>query len=433
MILAATVEAATGPISRHRLRRLAEERGLSSRTVQGLLDPRRSLASSLVIVQAIAIATATSLLTTLFLRELGVVEHGLAIFVVAVAYVLIGRALPQAIGTRQPERAAALLVPIADLLSFVVRPLTLAVDTLVTLIGRILPGPVGDPPLATEEEFLTVVLDETDDGVIEPEERQMIDGVLHLEDTSARDIMVPRVDIVAVERSVPLADIVAAITGAGHSRIPVYRDSIDQIIGVLYAKDLLPYVVGGTETVPLADLVRPAHIVPESKRLDELLGELRRAKVHIAIVVDEYGGTAGLLTIEDILEEIVGEIHDEYDRDDPLFELIGDGELLADGRLLIEDVEQALGTELSDDDYDTVGGFVHKHLGRMPREGDHFAAQGIRVRVLAVDGHRVRRLHLTKTVSSADPVSEPDNVAHLRRSEGERGVRATPPDGEPPT
>ena len=420
MALAAIVETVSGLVSRHRLRQIADDRTRHRRTVQGLLDPKRSLASSLLVVQAIAIATAASLLTTAVARELDAAEHILAVVVVSAVYLLLGRAVPRAVATHRPERAAALLIPVAGLLSFLVSPLTRTVDAVAGVVARLLPGEPEEAPIGTEEELLTIVLDETDDGVIEPEERRMIDGILQLEETTARDIMVPRVDMVAVERSASPLAIVDAITRAGHSRIPVYHDTIDQVVGILYAKDLLPFVIGSTEKLPLASLVRPAHIVPESKRLDDLLKEMRRNQIHIAIVVDEYGGTAGLLTIEDILEEIVGEIQDEYDREEALFELVGETELIADGRLLIEDVEAALKVELSDDDFETVGGFVHKHLGRMPEQGDRFEAEGVQVEVLAVEGRRVRRLRLTKPAApvpenGAEPNGDrPDPVSRVQ-------------------
>jgi CBS domain containing-hemolysin-like protein len=180
--------------------------------------------------------------------------------------------------------------------------------------------------------------------------------------------------------------------------LPVYRESIDQIVGVLYAKDLLPFVIGSTRTLPLKKLLRPVYVVPESKRIDDLLAELRRNRVHIAIVADEYGGTAGLVTIEDIIEEIVGEIHDEYDEETVLLERISDREIIADGRLPIDEVEEALGLALTGDDdaYGTAAGFVHWHLDRLPHPGDRFDAQGLRAEVLDMEGHRLRRLRLTR-------------------------------------
>lgn len=226
----------------------------------------------------------------------------------------------------------------------------------------------------------------------------MIDAVLELEDTPVRDVMVPRVDMVAVEVSQSAAEVLAVITSAGHSRVPVYRDTIDNIIGILYAKDLLPFVIGTTETLPLARLVRPAWIVPESKRIDDLLAELRRNRIHIAIVADEYGGTAGLVTIEDIIETIVGDIQDEYDRETPMLQRIADGEIVAEGGIPLTEIEDALGVDLADEngEVSTAAGWVHVHLGRLPQPGDVFEADGLRCEILGVEGHRLRRLRLTR-------------------------------------
>jgi CBS domain containing-hemolysin-like protein len=244
--------------------------------------------------------------------------------------------------------------------------------------------------------------------------------------------MVPRLDIVAVDRSVNPRELVDTIVNAGHSRIPVYQESADRILGVLYAKDLLPFVVGNTNRIPLLDLIRPAFVVPESKRLNVLFAELRRTKIHIAIVADEYGGTAGLVTIEDILEEIVGEIQDEYDTEDWLFELQSENLLLADGRLPIEDVEAALHIRFEeDDDFGTLGGFVHKHLGRLPIQGDAFKAEGVRVEILAVERHRVRKLRLTKlTVEDRPGDRTSDRRERSRRGEDQETTIETAEPGQ---
>ncbi|MDP9364192.1 MAG: hemolysin family protein [Chloroflexota bacterium] len=408
MALAASVEATATLVSRHRLRQIAEERG--QRSVQGLLDPRRSLVAALVLVEAVAIATAASLLTTVAGRELGTAEHVVAVAAVALVFLLLGQALPRALAATNPERAAVALVGLARVLAFVVRPLTIVVDALARGLARVLPGPSEPPPpVGTEEELRVITIEGDDGGVIEAEEREMIDNVLHLEATTARDIMVPRVDVVAVEERTPPREIVETITGAGHSRLPVYRESIDHIVGVLYAKDLLPFVIGNTQELPLATLVRPPHVVPESKRVDDLLTELRRSRVHIAIVADEYGGFAGLVTIEDILEEIVGEIQDEYDVEVQLVERVGEGELIADGRLPLADVAEEFGLSLGEDDSGTVAGFVQRHLGRLPNEGDRFETDGLGVEVIAVEGRRVRRLRLLRLADGTG--AEPANGA----------------------
>jgi putative hemolysin len=402
MAAAATVEASAGLISRQRLRQASSGR---ERSVHALLDPRRSLVSALQLVQAITIALAASLITFVIKGEGIGAAVPIAVGLVAAIFLILGQAVPRAMARTRPDATAGLLLTIAQLLMALVRPLSALSDGAANLITRLLGGEHPDSvPAGAEDELLLMTRDAADNGVIEPEERVMIDNVLHLEETTARDIMVPRVDIVAVDEDSSPTEIVERITAHGHSRLPVYRESIDDIVGILYAKDLLPFVIGTTRTLPLKRLVRPAYVVPESKRIDELLTELRRNRVHIAIVADEYGGTAGLVTIEDILEEIVGEIHDEYDETTILLERVNDREIIADGRLPIEDVERALGLDLTggDDSFGTAAGFVHWHLDRLPQPGDQFKAQGVRAEVLDMEGHRLRRLRLTRL--------DPDNA-----------------------
>jgi CBS domain containing-hemolysin-like protein len=408
MAAAATVEASVGLIGRHRFRQVANGSG-RERSVHALLDPRRSFVSALQLFQAIAIAVAASLITFVVLTGGGQWAVVIAVAVVALLFLFFGQAMPRALARTRPVTAASVLLTVAQILTTLVRPLSAVADGAANLLTRLFGGERPDAvPAGSEEELFLLTHAPDDDGVIEPEEREMIDNVLQLEETTARDIMVPRVDIVAVEEGAPAREIVAAMTESGHSRVPVYRDSVDQIVGILYAKDLLPFVIGATRSLPVASLLRPVYVVPESKRIDDLLAELRRNRVHIAIVADEYGGTAGLVTIEDILEEIVGEIHDEYDTETITLVQIAADEIIADGRLPIEDVEKALAITLTgeDDPYGTAAGFVHWHLDRLPQEGDAIEANGLRVEVLAMDGNRVRRLRLTKVAEPVPKVAE---------------------------
>ncbi|MCC6315115.1 MAG: HlyC/CorC family transporter [Thermomicrobiales bacterium] len=412
--VAATVVAVAALVGRPRVRQAGEQQG-RQRTVRTLLDPERSLTAALLLVQAIALATAASLLTTVVLRELDIAEHVIAVIVVALVFLVFGQAFPRAYAATHPERAAGAMVAIASALVVLVRPLTALGNGLTALWGKLLAPNPAYPDLVAGEDELRAVIAGQDDGVVEPDEREMIDAVLHLEDTPVRDIMVPRVDIVAVEENQSPADILAVITGAGHSRVPVYRETIDRIVGVLYAKDLLPFVIGNTVQIPLSRLLRRAYVVPESKRIDDLLAELRRNRVHIAIVADEYGGTAGLVTIEDIIEEIVGDIQDEYDAEAPLLEMIGLGEIVVDGGIPLDEVEDVLGVDLRDEEEDitTAAGFVHHHLERLPIVGDRFETDGVLVEVESMEGRRLRRLRLLRLdrspsdATAADPTTAP--------------------------
>jgi CBS domain containing-hemolysin-like protein len=373
------------------------------------------MASAMLFIQIIAAVVASGQVTHLIDRSTDRDLSLLAILLVAVIYIIFGLALPRAIADKQLDRFFDLVLKVGRAVTRLMGPVDWLVERLAGFFHILIPGPVAVQDTFGVEADLHANRYASDDGVIGENERQMIDGILSLEEMTVRDIMVPRLDIVALDRAVKPQELIDTITKAGHSRIPVFQESIDRILGVLYVKDLLPFVIGNTIRIPLLDLIRPAFVVPESKKLSELFTELKRTKIHMAIVADEYGGTAGLVTIEDILEEIVGEIQDEYDTETPLFEVGEDGSLIADGRLPIEDVEDALKVVFEeDDDFGTLGGFVHKHLGRLPIQGDTFEAEGVRVQIIAVERHRVRKLRITK-------LERPDEDTHEEpRERGDR-------------
>ncbi len=199
----------------------------------------------------------------------------------------------------------------------------------------------------------------------------------------------------------------------GHSRIPAYNDSIDNITGILYAKDLLPYLRDSRTDVPIAKILRPAYFIPESKKVDELLQELQQRRVHIAIVVDEYGGTAGLATIEDLLEEIVGEIQDEYDVEEPTVEVVSEGEFLFDARVALDEVNKLLGVELPAEGGDTLGGFIYSQLGRVPVVGDKITLGGVSVEVLSVAGRRIKQVRASRVAETATEGGNSATIAIL--------------------
>lgn len=412
MAIAALVQSTIGLTSVQRLRSATGDGQPRQRSVQSLADPRRALAASMLLMQVLMAVIATGQLTHVVDRTTDRDFSWVAIGIVALVYLVLGQALPRALAEKQLDRFLNGVLAVAHVVTIVLIPVTWLVERTASLFARVLPGERVEPESFGLEEELRPLRHDNDDEVINADERVMIDGILSLEEMSVRDIMVPRLDIVAVDRAVNPRELIDIIVKAGHSRIPVYQESVDRILGVLYAKDLLPFVIGNTARIPLLDLIRPAFVVPESKRLNVLFAELRRTKIHLAIVADEYGGTAGLVTIEDILEEIVGEIQDEFDTEDWLFEVKSEDQLLADGRLPIEDVEDALRIRFEeDDDFGTLGGFVHKHLGRLPLEGDAFEAEGVRVEIQAVERHRVRKLLITRL-----PPEEPQ----LERQEGRR-------------
>ena len=243
-----------------------------------------------------------------------------------------------------------------------------------------------------------------DEPVIEADEREMIRGVIGLETTEVREVMVPRVRIIALEAGASLEDVRKATAEHGHSRFPIYEEDLDSIIGILYVKDLFT-ALPTAEIVDLASCARDAFVVPETKKVDSLLEEFKRRKTHIAIVADEFGGTAGLVTLEDILEEIVGEIQDEHDRHGGPLELAADGSIHAEGVVPLIEIAEKLDIELPDEKFETVGGLVYDRVGGIPKLGQTIEEHGLRIRIEAMDGQRISRVRVTRTpppVQTAD-------------------------------
>ncbi len=233
-------------------------------------------------------------------------------------------------------------------------------------------------------------------GLIQADERQMISGVFRLDKTQARDIMVPRIDVVAVDAQMDLPRALDVVVAGAHSRVPVYEETIDRVIGLLYAKDLLKNLRDGAENISLRALMRPVRFVPESKRLDELLQELQSSQVHMAVVVDEYGGTAGIVTIEDILEEIVGEIQDEYDTsEEPLVERVSEKEIVVNARATMDQLNEILALALPTDS-DTIGGLIYQRLEKIPKAGDALRIDDVEISVVAVVGRRIQKVRVRK-------------------------------------
>lgn len=248
-------------------------------------------------------------------------------------------------------------------------------------------------PEITEEEL--VGLDQRN--------REMLRSILRLDVSTAREAMVPRLDMVAVEINSPLSDVVDLVIESGHSRIPVYEETIDSILGVVHSRDLLAELRGQPNS-SLRQVMRPAFFIPETKRLDDLLQELQQKAIQLAIVVDEYGGTEGLVTMEDLLEEIVGEIEDEFSRSEEPVTRMPDGSVVVDAGITTEDVKGLFGTELHDPDIDTVGGYVYRALGRIPEVGDFVYTDHLSIEVIAILGRRIRKLRIKRV--EGDTVSE---------------------------
>jgi len=251
--------------------------------------------------------------------------------------------------------------------------------------------------MMTEGEIRSLIELGHERGELEQEERRLIHSIVEFGDTIAREVMIPRMDVVTADKNAPLDELLKIIVTHGHSRIPVTDGSVDNIIGLIHGKDLLK-VVQAPDEYDLMKILRPITFVPEEKKIDDLLREFQSAKVHMAVVVDEYGGTAGLVTLEDIIEEIFGEIQDEYDREQPLLKRLDERSVVANALIGTSDLNQELGEELiqESDAYDTLGGFAFSQLGIVPHKGEEFEFQGYRFIVEEVHGKRITRVKITK-------------------------------------
>jgi putative hemolysin len=274
---------------------------------------------------------------------------------------------------------------------------------LIGLANVLLPGKgLKQGPFVSEKELLGIVEAAAEDEVIEHEERELIESIIEFGDTLAREIMVPRPDMVTLSATASVSSALDSAIEHGYSRFPVTGDSLDEVRGIAYTKDLMRVEREGRGHQLIADLVRPAHFVPETKPVARLMREMQSGKYHMAILVDEYGGIAGLVTLEDCIEELVGEIFDEYDIEDSEVERLGDGDLRVDGGLSIDELNELLGLELPDSDWDTVGGFLLGRLGHVPQEGEHVDHNGQKFTVEKMEGHRIARVRVTRPPERAE-------------------------------
>lgn len=318
-----------------------------------------------------------------------------ALFLMAVEFTVEGNVLAE------PERWGMRLEPFARGLIFVMSPL---VFLPVYLLKSQWPAPVAAQ--MTEDELRTWVETEQEDGTLEREERQMIYSIFQFGETLAREIMVPRMDMHAFEVATSLKQAAKGFTQSGHSRVPVYENNIDNIIGLLYAKDLLHAMQNDRKRIDMRDLLRPAYFVPDTKKADTLLTEMQAQRIHLAIVVDEYGGVSGLVTLEDIIEEIIGEIQDEYDSvEEELVQQDGE-EYIFLGRIDLDDFNEVMDSQVLKGKSDTLAGFMYDQFGRVPQDGESIQTDGLLLTIEQVIGRRIRRVRARKQTTIKEELHE---------------------------
>jgi len=417
-------EIALVSIRRSRVEQLVDEDRPGARRVQHLLaDPGRFLAVSQIgltvigfLASAYAAVSLTDGLATL-LADVGLdhdAAHGVALITVTVILALFtivfAELVPKTLALAHPERFALTLSVPLDVLGHLLRPLVALLTTITRAITRPLGANVNSEAQITAQELRLIVERGGEQGILEAEEEQMINAVIELGGRRVHEVMVPRIAIAGLSVSATFDEAIDTIIAEGHSRVPVYESSLDEVVGILYAKDLLPLLKSDAAArSSLRAMLRAPVFVPESTSIDDLLHEFQRRKVHIAIVLDEYGGTAGLVTIEDLLEEIVGEIQDEYDEEEPLVEMLDADRVRVDGRASIDDLLDLweMGVTLEDEDeYDTVGGFVYHRIGGVPVPGDEIRLEGLRLTVETTDGRRVGKVLVVRERTVDDEPSD---------------------------
>jgi putative hemolysin len=416
----AMARAALINVRKPRLRQLIEEGVGSARTAERLAeDASRLLATTqfgMMLTRFFAGAVVAVVSTPPLADALRPWLGGAA----AIVMLILAELVPESIAVQHSERLALLLARPLALISIVAMPVVHLMVWLSNAISRLFGGGLETHTLlVTEEEIKTLVDAGEEEGVIQEEEKEMIYSIFELGDTLAREVMVPRIDVVALEVNTPMLEAMDTIMDAGHSRIPVYAETIDNVLGVLYAKDLLPYLRQGRSDVPLKKILREAYFIPETKRASDLLPDLQQRRVHMAVVVDEYGGTAGLVTIEDLVEEIVGEIQDEYDAEEPFVEFVNDNEYIFDARVDLDDLNRLMNVELPTEDSDTLGGFIYTELGKVPAIGDRVAFGDMGFTVESVAGRRIKKVRVQRI--SQDMAPDPEGEGKAEAPEKRNG------------
>ena len=385
-------EAALISLSRLHARGMVERKLRGARAVLNLLDDRNKFLTSILIGNTIMLLAADSVATLLFIHA--GVQHAAvwSTVIMTVLLLLFGEIVPKTIAVAHNERWALRLAPVLERVAWIMTPVNVTFLFLTNAIVRILGvSPVPHGPFVTEADIRNIVNAGAEQKVLEDEEREMIHSIMEFGDTIVREVMTPRPDIVSVEVESSPRRALDLVIAEGYSKIPVYEDTIDNVIGGVHDRELLISLANGTlASDALRSLMRHVTLVPENKRISQLLREMQKGKFSLAIVVDEYGGTAGLVTMEDLLEEIVGEIRDEHDEGEEEPIRFADGHVIVDAGVNIEDVNAKLGTHLPHEEFETIGGLAVGLFGRLPSEGEEVEAPDrVKLRIDRMRGRRI--------------------------------------------
>jgi CBS domain containing-hemolysin-like protein len=393
LAVAAAAEQAFLSLTEAQIRRLKDrENGKAERILQWVRSPHQVIITTVLSTGVFASGAILSFILLLLRSDpvsVGrVVGWGL---VGGLVLAIVGRAVPRAMVSARPERSAFRLVGVYSIIAGVFRPLTWLVRLLLTRVS----DEAHDDLVATEE-FKAVTEEDEETPRLHDEKRELIHSIVEFGGTTAKEVMVPRIDMIMVEASAPRREVLKQIAEHGHSRIPVFDESVDKILGVVHVKQLvMDGTVVGDET-PAREFVRPVMFVPESKKIDELLQQFQSEKSHLAIVVDEYGGTSGMVTLEDVLEEIVGEIEDEYDTEETLLEPLADGSYRVAAKIDLDDLNEEMNLQLPTERSDTLGGFIYELVGKVPSQGEAVDYGNLKFVIDRVHRQRIIRVRIKK-------------------------------------
>jgi len=389
-IMAAS-EVAVTRMNRVRAYRLQEEGRRGSASLVRIVEHPAKYLNVILLLTLLFHLGGTTIATVVAVRVIGRFGEVAAAFIMTLLLFVLAEVSPKTYVIQHTDRVALRLAPLIVALGAGFDP---AARTLIKVANVIMPGRgLPEGPFATEEDIKAMADVASEEEEIEEEEKELIHSIFEFGDTVVREVMTPEPDIVALDLSSSLDQVLDMVVRHGFSRIPVYREKPDEIVGVVYAKDVLREIHAlGDRARGLSELIRKPHFVPESKRVSDLLRDMQAEKFHVAIVVDEYGAVSGLVTLEDLLEEIVGEIVDEYDREEPQVEPAGDGRYRVNARLPVDELNELLDTELPDEEWDTVGGLMMGILGRLPAQGENVEFQDLRFTAERVQGRRISKI-----------------------------------------
>ena len=382
-------------LSKIRVKQMIENREKGANRINKLLSDPSRLLSAILIGNNVVNIGASSLMTSLAIDAFGNTGVGVATGIMTLLILVFGEITPKSLAAKNSEKISVRLSGFIEFVTNLLTPISFVLNIITDFLVKLLGGEVDKKkPFITQEELKTIVNVSYKEGVLEGEEKDMIYNVFDFSDSQVNDVMVPRTEIVAIDVDLPYEEIIKIINKEQYSRIPVYENTIDNIIGILYVKDLLFLDVNKESPFDLRKYIRQPYFTPEYKSIKELFKEMRTNRNHMVVIIDEYGGTEGIVTIEDVVEEIVGDIEDEYDKKIKEIEVIKEDEYLVNGNVRIDTINELIGTHIESEDFDTIAGFVIGIIDRLPEAGEEIEYENIRFIIENIDRNRIKKIRI---------------------------------------